>query len=125
MRDFKGLKVWQRAHHLTVQVYKETDAFPRREQFGLTNQIRRACVSIPANVAEGCGRRSQKDFARFLQVSVGSSNELEYYLILSKDLGYLAGETHSTLASNLADIRRMLSSLLRKVGKDTDPFVAS
>ncbi len=120
MRDFKGLQVWQDAHRLTMQVYRETDSFPRREQFGLTDQIRRACVSIPANVAEGCGRRSQKDFARFLQVSVGSSNELEYYLVLSRDLGYLTPEAHSTLNSNLADIRRMLSSLLRKVGRDAD-----
>ena len=80
MRDFKGLKVWQRSHRLTVEVYKATEAFPHHERFGLTNQMRRACLSIPANIAEGCGRTSQRDFGRFLQMSVGSVNELEYHL---------------------------------------------
>ncbi len=118
MRDFKGLVVWQRAHRLTLNVYRATEAFPRREQYGLTDQIRRACVSIPANIAEGCGRRSQRDFARILQVSIGSANEVEYHLLLARDLGYLEDDTHSDFASDLGEVRQMLSSLLRKVGMD-------
>ncbi len=118
MRDFKGLHVWQRSHRLTVDVYKATEAFPRHERFGLTNQIRRACVSIPANIAEGCGRRSQRDFGRFLQISVGSTNELEYHLLLARDLGYLNSSVQSAFSSDLGEVRQMLSSLIRKVARD-------
>jgi len=115
MRDFKGLVVWQKAHLLTLNIYKATEVFPRREQFGLTDQIRRACMSIPANIAEGCGRRSQRDFARFLQISIGSSNELEYHLLLARDLGYLEESSRSDLDVDLREVRQMLSSLLQKV----------
>jgi len=120
MRDFKGLVVWQRAHDLTLNVYRATEGFPRREQFGLTSQLRRACVSIPANIAEGCGRRSQRDFGRFLQVSIGSANELEYHLLLARDLGYLAEGLHSAFATDLSGVRQMLSVLLRRVNKDAN-----
>jgi four helix bundle protein len=118
MRDFKGLKVWQRSHQLTLDVYRATDAFPARERYGLTSQIRRASVSIPANIAEGCGRASQRDFCRFLQVSVGSANELEYHLLLASDLGILRREKHSDLSMEIREIRQMLSSLIRKVNVD-------
>ena len=119
MRDFKGLMVWQRAHRLTVNVYRATEAFPSRERFGLTDQIRRASISIPANIAEGCGRKSQRDFARFLQVSVGSANELEYHLLLAHELGYLGTDSQTVLDTDLSEVRRMLSSLIRKVTKDS------
>ena len=119
MRDFKGLMVWQRAHRLTVNVYRATEAFPSRERFGLTDQIRRASISIPANIAEGCGRRSQRDFARFLQISVGSANELEYHLLLARELGYLETDSHSVFNTDPGEVRQMLSSLIRKVSKDS------
>ena len=83
MKDFKKLKVWQKAHRLTLDVYQASATFPREELYGLTSQIRRSCLSIPSNIAEGCGRVSDTDFARFLQISMGSSSEVEYLLILS------------------------------------------
>jgi four helix bundle protein len=119
MRAPKGLHVWQKAHQLTLRVYKETEAFPQRERFGLSDQTRRASASIPANIAEGCGRRSQRDFARYLQVCNGSTNELEYHLLLARDLGYLKDGSHMIMDKDLAELRQMLSSLLRKVRKDS------
>src|SRR5690348_3685739 len=89
MQDFRGLKVWEKEHRLTLAIYKVTTTFPRDERFGLTGQIRRACGSIPANIAEGCGRGTGSDFARFLQIAMGSASELEYHLLLAHDLGYL------------------------------------
>ena len=104
---------------MTVNVYRATEAFPSRERFGLTDQIRRASISIPANIAEGCGRRSQRDFARFLQISVGSANELEYHLLLARELGYLETDSHSVFNTDPGEVRQMLSSLIRKVSKDS------
>ena len=92
MQNYKDLKVWEKAHQFTLKVYDITKSFPREEIYSLTNQIRKASSSIPANIAEGCGKNSQKDLANFLNIALGSSNEAEYYLILSKDLGYLKGE---------------------------------
>lgn len=86
MKDFRTLKVWSKAHELTLLVYKQTKTFPKEELFGLTSQIRRACSSIPANIAEGCGKGSDADFSRFLQIAFGSANELEYHFILARDL---------------------------------------
>jgi len=115
MQDFKDLKVWSKAHRLTIEVYKATNDFPRAEQFGLTSQIRRASGSIPANIAEGCGRASQRELAQFLQVAIGSANELEYHLLLASDLDYLAKDSHRDLDQQLIEVRRMLSSLVRRV----------
>ena len=86
MQDFKKLTVWQKAHLLTVAAYKATEAFPKDELYGLTSQIRRACISIPANIAEGCGREGKVEFNRFLQIALGSATELEYHLLLAYDL---------------------------------------
>ena len=85
MRNFRELRVWEKAHELTLQTYETTQAFPKNEIFGLTNQTRRASVSIPANIAEGCGRGSDADLARFLQISMGSASELEYQLLLASE----------------------------------------
>jgi four helix bundle protein len=90
MRDFRELKVWEKAHRLTLSVYSATKAFPKDELYGLTSQVRRAASSVPANLAEGCGRETDAEFVRFCQVAFGSANELEYHLLLSKDLGYRA-----------------------------------
>lgn len=89
MRDFRELKVWEKAHCLTLAVYRATTAFPRDEVYGLTSQIRRSCASIPANIAEGCGREGDAELARFLQIAMGSASELEYHLLLTRDLDFL------------------------------------
>ena len=89
MQNYKDLKVWEKAHRFTLEVYEATKLFPKEELYSLTNQLRRAASSIPANIAEGCGKNSQAEFANFLNISLGSANEAEYFLILSKDLKYL------------------------------------
>jgi four helix bundle protein len=86
LRDFRELKVWGKANQLTLSVYKATQIFPKEELYGLTSQMRRSCASIPANIAEGCGRTGEAELARFLQIAMGSASELEYYLLLAYDL---------------------------------------
>ena len=115
MQDFKGLNVWEKAHVLTVDVYRATSGFPRFEAFGLTSQLRRSCASIPANIAEGCGRRSRNEFAQFLQAAIGSANEVEYHLILARDLGYLPIDRHDPFDHQVAEVRRMLVRLVARV----------
>jgi len=118
MKDFRKLSVWDKSHKLTLDVYDRTKAFPREELFGLTSQLRRASASIPANIAEGCGKNSDLDFARFLQIAFGSACEVEYHLILSRDLKYLDVETYECITKDLIEIKRMLSSLVVKVIAD-------
>ncbi|MEP7292950.1 MAG: four helix bundle protein, partial [Chloroflexota bacterium] len=89
MQDFKKLQVWMKAHVFTLALYRATSAFPKEEVYGLTSQMRRAAVSIPANIAEGCGRSSNAELARFLHISMGSASEVEYYLVLAHDLEFL------------------------------------
>jgi four helix bundle protein len=113
MQDFRKLEVWQIAHLLTLDVYTATKTFPSDERFGLTSQIRRACSSIGANLAEGCGRGSDTDFARFVQIAMGSASELEYHLILAKDLNYLDVKHHERLETETQRVKKMLASLLR------------
>ena len=113
MKDFKKLKVWQKAHRLTLDVYQASATFPREELYGLTSQIRRSCLSIPTNIAEGCGRSSDTDFARFLQISIGSASEVEYLLLLGRDLDLLVHEEYEELNSVVVEIKRMLTSLIK------------
>lgn len=115
MRDFRELKVWEKSHQLTLAVYKTTTDFPREEVYGLTSQIRRACASIPTNIAEGCGRNSVIDFARFLHIAMGSASELEYQLLLAHDLGYLNHAVYTHLAADLTEIKRMLGAYIQRV----------
>lgn len=115
MKNFRDLKVWQKSHELTLSVYNVTKTFPREELYGLTSQIRRASSSIPANIAEGCGRQGNAEFARFLQIAFGSANELEYHLILSRDLKILDSEQHRQIENQLLEVKRMLAALLIKV----------
>ncbi len=115
MRDFHKLDVWQKAHDLTVEVYQKTASFPRDEIYGLTNQIRRAAVSIPANISEGCGREGEPELARFLQIAMGSVSELSYELELARDLGYLIPEGYQPLADNLQEIGKMLNVLIQRI----------
>ncbi len=114
MQSFKNLKVWEKGHQLTLSVYKATAKFPKDELYGLTSQIRRASSSIPANVAEGCGRAG-KEFGRFLQIAMGSASELEYHLLLAHDLGLLSDPDHKALESQTIELKRMLSSFIVKL----------
>jgi four helix bundle protein len=115
MQNFKTLKVWEKSHQLTLAVYRATANFPPHELYGLTSQIRRACASIPANIAEGCGREGRAELARFLQVSMGSTSELEYHFLLAHDLGFVGEKDYELLASSVVELKRMLSSFIRKL----------
>src|ERR1700724_648947 len=108
MRNYKDLRVWDEAHRLTLSVYKATQLFPKEERFGLTSQIRRASASIAANLAEGCGRRSDGEMARFVQIAMGSGAELSYHLLLASDLDFLKNTEYSRLNSDLEEVLRML-----------------
>ncbi len=113
MKDFRELKVWQKAHELSLSIYRATVAFPKEELYGLTAQMRRACTSIATNIAEGCGRGSDADFAHFLQIAMGSASETEYHLLLSRDLGYLPEDRYLPLQECLQEVKKMISSLLK------------
>ena len=115
MRNYRDLLVWEKAHKLALCIYKETKEFPAEERFGLTSQLRRAASSIPANLAEGCGRRSDGEMARFIQIAMGSGAELSYHLLLCRDLGLLGATEFSRLASDADEIMRMLSALSGKL----------
>ena len=115
MRDFRALKVWEKAHALTLEIYSVTSVFPQSEMFGLTSQMRRSSASIPANIAEGWGSDGDGEFARVLQVSMGWASELEYHLLLARDLGYLSEERYARVAEQVVEVRRMLAVLIRTV----------
>lgn len=115
MSDFRELKVWQKAHELTIAIYEVTRKFPPQEMYGLVSQMRRCAVSVGSNIAEGKGRRGDTEFGRFIQIASGSLTELEYQLLLSKDLKYLAEAEYEALNSKLAEVSRMLISLQQKV----------
>ncbi|MBV8452682.1 MAG: four helix bundle protein [Deltaproteobacteria bacterium] len=115
MKDFREPKVWQKAHQLTLAVYQATTRFPRAELYGLTSQIRRSCSSIPANLAEGCGRNGDAEFARFCSIAAGSASELEYHLLLARDLDLIDLCDYQNLAEQTVEVKRMLSALLQKL----------
>ncbi len=118
MKDFHELKVWQKAHQLTLAVYQITAAFPRTELYGLTSQLRRASASIPANLAEGCGRNGDAELARFCSIAMGSASELEYHLLLARDLKLIASKDHDELSQRAIELKRMLAGLLQKLNAD-------
>ena len=115
MQDFRNLQVWQNAHELTLHVYRGTNGFPDEEKFGLTSQLRRSASSIGANLAEGCGRGSDRDMGRFLQIAMGSASETEYHLLLAHDLGYLNADDYHELVAQVNRIKRMLTALIKKL----------
>jgi len=119
MQNFRNLNVWRESHELTLSLYRTTKSFPREELFGLTSQMRRAAASIGANIAEGCGRKTDTDFGRFLHIAMGSACELEYQLLLAHDLDLLEQEHYQQLASQVVDVKRMLASLLVKLRADS------
>ena len=118
MKDFRTLQVWEKAHHLTLSSYRTTNLFPKSELYGLTSQIRRCAVSIAANIAEGCGKRGNGEFQRFLNIAAGSASELEYHFLLARDLGYLNETDYPPLNASVVEVKRMLASLARKVEED-------
>ena len=115
MQDYRKLTVWNRSHQLVLDLYKLVNLFPKEEQFGLISQIKRAVSSIPANIAEGCGRNSNKDFAQFLNIALGSLNEVTYFILLAKDLKYINIEDYSKLTDECNEIKAMFISLIKKI----------
>lgn len=115
MKDFRRLQVWRKAHELTLEVYRLARRLPPDERFGLTAQIRRACASIPTNIAEGCGRSGDGEFGRFLSIAMGSASELEYLVLLVRDLRLLEGQECTQLMRLTVEVKRMIASLLTKV----------
>ena len=115
MQDFRGLKIWQKAHELALAVYQVTASFPREELYGLTTQMRRAGTSIAANLAEGCGRMGDAELSRFCSIALGSASELQYFLLLARDLQLLRGSDHHRLAEKTTEVKRMLTGFLQKL----------
>jgi len=118
MQDFHELKVWQKAHELTLALYRLTASFPRAELYGLTTQLRRSSSSIPANLAEGRGRGGDGEFARFCSIAMGSATETEYHLLLAKDLNLIKPEEFKKVAEQVTEVKRMLAALLKKLKAD-------
>lgn len=115
MKDFRQLKVWQKSHQLTLALYKLTASFPREETYGLSSQIRRAGASISANLAEGCGRNGDAELARYCSIASGSASELEYHLLLARDLKLIKAEDYTPLAERVIELKRMLAALFQKL----------
>ena len=115
MQDFRKLHVWHLSHQLVLHLYETTRRFPDAERYGLTAQLRRSAISVPSNLAEGCGRGSNRDFARFIQIAFGSANELQYQLLLSRDLTYLDVDTWKRYDEKVEEVKRMLIGLLSAV----------
>jgi four helix bundle protein len=118
MRDFKTLTVWQRSHQLALLVYHVTRKFPREELYGLTSQLRRAAVSIPANLAEGFAKQGNRERGRYVAIAIGSAAEVEYYFLLAHDLELLNADQFHDLHARIEEIQRMLRALLSKMQAD-------
>ena len=108
--------MWEKAHSFVLAVYRESRKFPADERYGLTAHLRKSATSITSNIAEGCGRETDKDFARFLTIAAGSASEAEYQILLARDLDYLSADRHSALDSQVNEVKRMLNSLIQTLG---------
>lgn len=117
MRDFRTLKVWQKSHQLTLAIYQLTKQFPSEERFGIISQMRQSSSSIATNIAEGCGRRGNKELRRFCLYSLGSLSELDYQLLLSKDLSYISTDQFKQYHQNVFELKKMLSSFISHLQK--------
>lgn len=115
MRDFRELKVWTKAHQVALEVYRQSRAFPADERFGLTAHLRKSATSVPSNIAEGCGRDTEKELARFLSIAAGSATELEYQLLLAHDLEYLPRDAYAPLNEQVAEVKRMLYRFMQSL----------
>jgi four helix bundle protein len=124
MKDFRQLQVWYKSHQLALAMYKVTTRFPKEELYGLTPQLRRASTSIPTNIAEGCGRNTDPDFAGFLQIAMGSACETEYEILLARDLNFLPVQEYDKLQHDVEEIKRMLSSLLKTLRSTSKKLIA-
>lgn len=113
MRDFRELDVWRKAHQLVLDIYRATDELPKSEVFGITVQLRRAAISIPTRIAEGCGRDSNPEFASCLHKARAAASEVEYLVLLCRDLGYLPEQKHTQLSSDVVELRKMMTGLLK------------
>lgn len=113
MKDYRKIRAWEKSHELVLEVYAITERFPSKEQYGLVSQLRRAAVSIPTNIAEGYGRTTDIEIARFMDISLGSVNEVEYLLYLSADLNYIKKEMAGTLFERIIEIRKMLTAFVK------------
>jgi four helix bundle protein len=113
MRDFRTIGAWKKGHELVLAVYKATQSFPASEIYGLSSQMRRSAASIPANIAEGCGKDSEAELARYMLNSMGSATELEYHLLLARDLGYLTEPIYLELNQATIEVKKMLSSFIK------------
>jgi four helix bundle protein len=118
VKDFRDLQVWQKAHRLVLAVYRVTASFPRHELYGLTAQLRRSSSSIAANLAEGCGRNGDAELARFCSIAMGSASELEYHLLLARDLNLLNAVDYTALATDTTEVKRMLTGFQQKLTAD-------
>lgn len=116
MRNFRKYKVWELGHEITLDIYKLSNQFPKDERFGITSQVRRCSSSVPANIAEGCGRETEKEFKRFLVIANGSTTELEYFLILITDLEIADKDSIERLVEKVDKLKRSLNSLINKLG---------
>ena len=121
MKDFRRLQVWTKSHELALAVYHSTATFPKSEMFGLASQMRRAAASIPSNIAEGCGRDGDGDLGRFLQIASGSASELEYQLVIARDLKYVAPEDFKSISNRVDEVSRMLTSFRQRVQAPQPP----
>ena len=115
MGDYRKLQVWERSHRLTLEVYGATAAFPKEELFGLTSQLRRSAASIPANIVEGCGRNGDAELARFMTIATGSANELDYHLLLARDLGYLPTPRFDQLSVETQSVAKMIATFITRL----------
>ena len=115
MRDFKKLQVWGKSHELALSIYQESRNFPSEERYGLTSQMRRSSASIPTNIAEGCGRSSDKEFINFLTIASGSATELEYQILLAHDLTFINDKNYAELNDKIVEIKKMLYSLIKRI----------
>ncbi|EGF24603.1 four helix bundle protein [Rhodopirellula baltica] len=115
MKDFRDLIVWAKAHQFTLAVYALTKGFPKDESYGLTSQLRRSAASIPTNLAEGCGRGTDRELARFCDIAMGSASEADYQLLLAKDLGYIDSSAFDLIYRQLTEIQRMLRSFIQRL----------
>jgi four helix bundle protein len=119
MQDFRKLIVWQKSHTLALSIYRVTTPFPDYERFGLISQMRRAAYSIPANIAEGCGRAGRVELRQFLHLSLGSASELDYFLVLARDLQFLVPPQYSVLERGTREVKLMLAGLIAKISRDS------
>ena len=119
MRDFRELKSWVKAHKIALDIYTATRSFPKEKRYGLTSQLRRAALSVPTNIAEGCGRGTDSEFAQFSKIAAGSASEVEYLLQMANELRYLDSSQYKILAKGVVEVKKMLNALILSLRRHT------